>query len=154
MSFGFSVGDFIATIELANKIRKEFVRSPSQFKDISDEYVVLIRFWLMLTMLLNRVRSLAIVLQDVEVLLSEPDLNTQQKTELRDIANGCQNVLNRLGKILDKYGELGSDPSSVGKKAKRVWKRLRWEPEDIRELRSRIVANVTLLNTFQGRLAR
>jgi hypothetical protein len=40
MSFGFSVGDFIAAIELANKIRKQFVDAPSQFKDISDEYVI------------------------------------------------------------------------------------------------------------------
>jgi hypothetical protein len=38
MSFGFSVGDFIAVIELANRIRKEFVNAPSQFKAISDEY--------------------------------------------------------------------------------------------------------------------
>jgi hypothetical protein len=39
MSFGFSVGDFLAAIELANKIRREFVDAPSQFKAISDEYV-------------------------------------------------------------------------------------------------------------------
>ena len=38
MSFGFSVGDFIAAIELANKIRKEFVDAPGQFKAVSDEY--------------------------------------------------------------------------------------------------------------------
>jgi hypothetical protein len=37
MSFGFSVGDFFAAIELANKIRKEFIDAPGQFKDISDE---------------------------------------------------------------------------------------------------------------------
>jgi hypothetical protein len=41
MSFGFSIGDFIAVIELANKIRKDFVDAPSQFKAISDEYAVL-----------------------------------------------------------------------------------------------------------------
>jgi hypothetical protein len=40
MSFGFSIGDFMAAIELANKIRKEFVDAPSQFKDISNEYVI------------------------------------------------------------------------------------------------------------------
>jgi hypothetical protein len=40
MSFGFSVSDFITAIELAYKIRKEFVDAPSQFKDISDEWVV------------------------------------------------------------------------------------------------------------------
>jgi hypothetical protein len=44
MSFGFSVGDFIAVIELANKIRKDFVDAPSQFKAISDEYIVLSTF--------------------------------------------------------------------------------------------------------------
>lgn len=39
MSFGFSVGDFIAAIEFANKIRKDFVGAPGQFKVISDECV-------------------------------------------------------------------------------------------------------------------
>jgi len=31
---------------------------------------------------------------------------------------------------------------------------MKWEPEDIKELRSRIVANITLLNAFHGRLTR
>ena len=44
MSFGFSLSDFIAAIELANKIRKEFVNAPDQFKAISDEYAVLASF--------------------------------------------------------------------------------------------------------------
>jgi hypothetical protein len=39
MSFGFSVGDFLAVITLANKIRKDFVGAPNQFSDISDVYV-------------------------------------------------------------------------------------------------------------------
>lgn len=43
MSFGFSVGDFIAVIELANRVRKEFVDTPSQFKAISDECVFIQR---------------------------------------------------------------------------------------------------------------
>ena len=38
MSFGFSVGDFIAVLKLANKVRKEFAGAPSQFKSISDEF--------------------------------------------------------------------------------------------------------------------
>lgn len=39
MSFGFGIGDFITVLGLANKIRKEFVDAPSQFKNILDEYV-------------------------------------------------------------------------------------------------------------------
>jgi hypothetical protein len=37
MSFGLSVGDVLTAIELANRIRKEFVSAPRQFKGISDE---------------------------------------------------------------------------------------------------------------------
>jgi hypothetical protein len=37
MSFGFSIGDFLTVIELINKIRREFIGAPSQFKNISDE---------------------------------------------------------------------------------------------------------------------
>jgi hypothetical protein len=43
MSFGFSVGDFIVAIELANRIRKDFVDAPSQFKATTDVYVSLVR---------------------------------------------------------------------------------------------------------------
>jgi tRNA C32,U32 (ribose-2'-O)-methylase TrmJ len=100
------------------------------------------------------VRSLSIVLQDVEVVLSEPDLSTQQKTELQEIANSSRNVLKKLEETLDKYGELKSGSRSVGRRVKRVWKRLQWEPEDIKELRSRIIANIILLNTFQGKISR
>ena len=40
MSFGFSIGDFVQAIELANRVRKEFVDAPSQFKGISHEWVI------------------------------------------------------------------------------------------------------------------
>jgi hypothetical protein len=41
--------DAITVIELPNKIRKEFVDAPSQFKAISDEYTALTTFREMLT---------------------------------------------------------------------------------------------------------
>jgi Cdc6-like AAA superfamily ATPase len=59
-----------------------------------------------------------------------------------------------LEETLDKYGELETSLKGVGKKLKRAWKRLTWEPEDVRELRSRISNNVGLLNAFNIRLAR
>jgi hypothetical protein len=37
MSFGFSVGDFITVLQLANKFRERFVDAPEQFEAISDE---------------------------------------------------------------------------------------------------------------------
>jgi Cdc6-like AAA superfamily ATPase len=35
-----------------------------------------------------------------------------------------------------------------------VWKRVKWEPDDIKEFRSRITANITLLNAFNGRITK
>lgn len=39
MSFGFSIGDFVALLQLATKLRRDFVGAPAQFKALSDEYV-------------------------------------------------------------------------------------------------------------------
>jgi hypothetical protein len=38
MSFGLGIGDFLAVIQLAEKIRKTSKEAPSQFIAISDEY--------------------------------------------------------------------------------------------------------------------
>ena len=37
MSFGFSAGDFIAVLRLANDTRKQFVDAPGSFTAISNE---------------------------------------------------------------------------------------------------------------------
>lgn len=37
MSFGFSVGDFLSTLQLANTVRKRLVHGPTQFNAILDE---------------------------------------------------------------------------------------------------------------------
>jgi 5'(3')-deoxyribonucleotidase len=73
---------------------------------------------------------------------------------LHDIVDGCRNVLNKLERTLDNYRELSLGSKSIGKRAKKVWKRLKWEPEDILELRSRISSNIALLNAFNSRLTR
>jgi hypothetical protein len=73
---------------------------------------------------------------------------------LEDIDKGCRNVLDELQRIVDKNTELRSENGGVGKRIKRVWKRLKWEPEDIDRLRSRISTNIGFLNVFNGLLTR
>jgi hypothetical protein len=112
----------------------------------------------MLILQRNRVKSLSSVLRDIEDFLDEREPTSQQKTELQDIAKGCRNVLDELKETLERYKELDSNsnpnPKTFARNARRVFKRLKWEPEDIKELRNRIVANITLLNAFHGRLTR
>ncbi|KAI9740912.1 MAG: hypothetical protein M1818_004518 [Claussenomyces sp. TS43310] len=81
MNFGFSVGDFIAAIGLANKIRKEFVDAPIQFKAITDD-----------------IRSLSIILQDADVAFQNRELTSDLQRDLADIDTGCRTVLTSSNK--------------------------------------------------------
>ena len=115
-------------------------------------------YW-MLTIAFSRVRSLSIILDDVKVVLPQRDLTSERRKELVSIIVGCYNVLNTLDETLGKYQELGSDPKNCDPKSfrskfRRGWKRLRWEPDDVKELRSRITSNISLLNAFNGQLIR
>ncbi|KAI9694151.1 MAG: hypothetical protein M1822_003422 [Bathelium mastoideum] len=114
MSFGFSVGDFLAVIQLAKKIRKDYLGAPAEFKGALDV-----------------VGSLSLVLEDAEVAATEQNLSSKEKKELQTICNGCRNILGELDHTLKKY-----------------------KPEDIRNLRSRVNDNISLLNTFILRCTR
>lgn len=85
MSFGFGVGDFIAVIQVATKIRKRFSDAPTQFQAISDE-----------------VKSLSILLSDVAVYADtwEETLSLSQAKELESIVKGSRGVLEDLESLL------------------------------------------------------
>ena len=74
MSFGFSVGDFLAILTLAGKIRKDFKGAPSQFKSISDD-----------------VRSLSIVIQDAHVNIDQ--MSDDQTDNFNQILTTCKDLL-------------------------------------------------------------
>jgi hypothetical protein len=155
MSFGFSVGDIIAVAILANKIRQRFVDAPEQFKAISEEWVTSVVSLHILMSRFNRVRNLSIVLQDVEIVLPERELTSQQKIELGRITGGCRNILKELEETLEKHQDLDSGGAkSLAGKPRRVWKKLKWNQTDIEEFRSRITLNIMLLNTLVGRITR
>jgi len=112
-----------------------------------------------LTVGFARVRSLALILDDINIISLSRDLTDEQEKELRSTAEGCQNVLEMLDTTLEKYQDLSSDPNDPGPtgfgfRLRRRWKRVKWEPEDVKELRSRITSNIGLLNAFYGRLTR
>ncbi|MCJ1417968.1 hypothetical protein MMC32_004313, partial [Xylographa parallela] len=131
MSFGFSIGNFLAIIELARRVRRDFAGAPAQFRQIVGE-----------------VRSLVIILEDVEESLSTDTFGKSQEKNINDILEGCQHVLEDTEATLKKYSTLDTQSKSLRERAKKAWKQLKWEPDDIRDLRNRIVSNLTLLNSF------
>ncbi|KAK8000389.1 hypothetical protein PG990_012989 [Apiospora arundinis] len=131
MSFGFSVGDFLAVIELANKIRKDFASAPKQFQDISVE-----------------LRNLEYAVRDIDIFISGNDITDTQKKDLGGIRDSCQDVLKDCQHLVSNYSALESPVKGLKGRTTRAWQRLTSEPNDVRDLRDRITSNVTQLNRF------
>jgi hypothetical protein len=107
ISFGFSISNFLAIIEFAKKIKKNFASAPNKFKGTLDIYVHNTGS-IFTNIFIHKIRSLSIVLQDTKITASERDLNPKKETNLQTISNSYQNILIELKDILAKYIELDS----------------------------------------------
>ncbi|KAL4809793.1 hypothetical protein BDV18DRAFT_49455 [Aspergillus unguis] len=138
MSFGFSPSDILRAIELVRDLRSRFVDAPLQYKAIGEE-----------------LRGLFIILEDVDAVLPHRSLTDKQRDHLQHLLKTCWHVAQSLDASLSRYQEIDPDSSTVGlASVKRAWKRVRWEPKDISEARSRITSTVLLLRQFHAQIVR
>lgn len=77
----------------------------------------------------------------------------QQHQDRQDHIRGCENVLKDLDKIIDKYQTLDANLAGFGNKYRKLWKRLMFELEGLRELRLRLISNIGLWNSFTSTLS-
>ncbi|CAI7644561.1 unnamed protein product [Penicillium bialowiezense] len=126
MSFGFSIGDFLGIIKDIHHIRRVFNGAPAQFRYLNDE-----------------VRRLSIIIQDVETYVP----NAAQKDKLERISDDCKSLIQDIWAVIDKYKEVGQSSS-----IKNVWKRLKLDPEDVRELRDRVCSVIESLTAINVRI--
>ena len=108
----------------------------------------------MLIVRLNSVKTLSTVVRDVDDVLLQRDLPSQQKKDLDEIARGCQEVLNQLKEKLDRNKELDSKVKGMSGKSRRVWKRFQWDQAEIEQFRNRVNLNITSFGAFLGRITR
>ncbi|PKK46058.1 hypothetical protein CI102_9102 [Trichoderma harzianum] len=126
--------DFLAVIGLVKQIRKSFIGAPEQFKAISDD-----------------VRGFSIVLQDIEANCT--DLSPEHSQEYQSVVTSCKHLLVRLKRTLEEYSEVAKDDKTGKRTAiKRVWKRLKWEPDDIRDIRSQISVKIGTLRSLNDQV--
>ncbi|CAG8895583.1 unnamed protein product [Penicillium egyptiacum] len=133
MSFGFSIGDFLAVLQLANDLGGRFAQAPREYKAIKDEVESLI-------FALNRING-----------FNEEEFDDQQKDGVNQVIQSCDIVLQDLDSRLQKFHVLAEDstPDWAGK-VRQAWKRIRWNQAEINNFRSRIVSNISLLNLIIG----
>ena len=86
--------------------------------------------------------SLVCVLDEAaECQLSHP-LTPQREARLNTILAGFDSVLKDLNYVVQKYQKLGTNEKSA-------WDQLKFGNEDIAEIRSRLVMNISLLTAFR-----
>ncbi|KAI1110175.1 hypothetical protein F5Y14DRAFT_371523 [Nemania sp. NC0429] len=130
MSFGFSVGDFLAVMKLVSEIRKGFVSAPHQLQQISLE-----------------LRNLENTVRDIDT-LSQQEISEDQKKRLEEISRECALILDDAQNLIDKHSSLISEERDAKRHTVRTWRRFRWDPNDVLELRARITSSVTSFNSF------
>ncbi|KAK2808205.1 hypothetical protein FQN50_004946 [Emmonsiellopsis sp. PD_5] len=140
MSFGYSVSDFIRTIELVRELRSRFIDAPEQYAEIG-----------------KGLRNLCIVLEDIQSVLPTRALTQKQKENLSSVTEGCVSVLEALRSKLGQYHAIDPDiqdgkSQSLVLQIQKAWKRIKWDPKDVEELRSRVVFSVSLLTQFHSQL--
>ena len=108
----------------------------------------------MLIVQLKSVKVLSNVLRDVDDVLPERDISSEQKKNLEEIARGCHDVLDQLRKRLEKNQGLDSKAKGMSGRSRRMWKRFQWDQAEIYQFRNRIGFNITAFNTFLGQITR
>ena len=133
MSFGYGVGDIMAISGLALKVCTAYKDAPGDYRNISDE-----------------VESLHIIINKAAQHFEGPALSDNSRQEGQKVLKGCQNVLEDLDALIEKYNSLGPTSPGTGQVLQRLKlsARLVLGTEDIATLRARLTSNTTLLNGF------
>ena len=128
MSFGYSVGDFLAIAKLAHDIWQKLHDSVGQFANLRDE-----------------VKGYSSLLDSVSKTVSNQHLAPEQAEGLYASARACRSVLEDLQKLVDKYRRLTNEAHGLAANVRQKAKKLQWDQDDARDLRARITSTTTVL---------
>jgi hypothetical protein len=90
----------------------------------------------------------------MNILLSGWKPAIKEREKLQTISDDSICLLNDLLARLDKYREIGTSSKSMAQRAKKAWKRLNWDQDDVQDFRGRLSLNLDLLNSIERQLYR
>ncbi|CZR61232.1 uncharacterized protein PAC_11128 [Phialocephala subalpina] len=133
MSFGYSVGDFIAALDLAVKLYSTFKNAPNEFAEISRE-----------------LESFSVVLRSLKDQAGDPEsvLNrnaTAKRSELMALCDNLVATMQELQKLYRRYEKTD--------RSKAKWlRRIRLGMEDLNSLRSKLTIHMSAMSAFVASL--
>lgn len=107
-------------------------------------------------------KILSNIIRDIDDYDPDVSLDVEKKGNLNYISRNCWQLLGELNGYLDKFQDLEpratSRPTGTGTGLRsstiRVWKRVRWDQEEIEVFRSRIATSINALNLVVAGLNR
>ncbi|KAF8867412.1 hypothetical protein BDZ45DRAFT_13223 [Acephala macrosclerotiorum] len=133
MSFGYSVGDFIAALDLTIKLYNAFKSAPNEFAEISRE-----------------LESFSVVLSSLRDQAGDPGsvLNrnvTAKRSELMVLCDNLVTTMQELQELYQRYEKMG--------RSKVSWlRRVRLGMEDLHSLRSKLTFHMSAISAFVANL--
>ncbi|RTE83641.1 hypothetical protein BHE90_001843 [Fusarium euwallaceae] len=138
MSLRVGFGDIVKAISLAKQVVTTYRGAPNQVKELADE----------ISGLLGILEGAYDILQRRDRDLAEYERNT-----LFSILQGYTTTLNKLGKMYNENHTLATDAShGIGSHARKIGKRLVFEPDAIKDCRQEIIHSNAMLSSFMGLL--
>lgn len=138
MAFGFSVGDFVKTIELTTTVVKAYRNGPREYAEIRAEAKAL-RMTL---------QSLSDDAADERSLLNSA--GTVRRQELLGLLAGCENVLGQANNIVQKHSKLEQDRKT--RRWQRVWHTYRAGRTEVGVITQRMTFHVACITAFNQSL--
>jgi hypothetical protein len=134
MSFGFSVGDFIAIGQLTWTVYRACKGAPGEFQELSRE-----------------LSTLHTILHELEDEAKSPNslLNRRgsgRKSEFDVLQQNLSIVLKQIEDIVNRYHSLGRDQ-------KRTWDRVKYATEDLTNLRAKLSFHINGISLFVASLS-
>lgn len=131
MSFGFSVGDFVALSTVAYNIYGSLKDSPAEFKSITSE-----------------ANTLSAILKNIASHLSDHNVDPDSAEELGSLHRQTSKVLEDIRELLERFG-------SLAKKKPRKFDRIKWALKgSSAELRNKLLFHAGVLNYLNTSLTK
>ncbi|THZ84287.1 hypothetical protein D6C84_04263 [Aureobasidium pullulans] len=128
MSFGFSIGDFLAAVELGKKFWDRVQDSPIQIKNTRED-----------------VETISAFIQAEQTRRLDGVKDPFDRARIEKSLDVCRRIVQDLQSELNKFADVGSADKSFRAKLKQSIQSLRWDQKEGADARGRILTSLTLL---------
>ena len=136
MSFGFSVGDFLAVLQICKTVYSALQDGPEEYKELQGE----------MKSLRYAIQSLSDDAKDPNSLLNRK--GSGRKAELMDVIANCERTMREMRDLVEGHSSLSEEGGKQGGRVRRVWDSYRIGSADLDSLRGKLTFHTSTISMF------